>query len=91
MLKTALEILLTLAKETSFPLPVDAVWINGLLKSAVEGNMDDGTFTVLLGLSARRKEEDVATDTETPPDPEFADVREGDTDQRLPEEPRHRK
>jgi len=85
--KTALEILLTLVKETTFPL-VDSVWINGLLKTAVGGNMDDETFTLLLRLSARRKEEDAAADTETlpdpetPPDPEFVYVREGDTDQR---------
>jgi len=81
--KPALEILLTLVKETTFPL-VDSVWINGLLKAAVGGNMDDGTFTSLLRLSARRKEEDAAADTETPPDPGFVYVREGDTDQRSP-------
>jgi len=75
--KTALEILLTLVKETTFPL-VDSLWVNRLLKSAVEGDMDDETFTLLLRLSARRKEEDGAADTETPPNP----GRESDTDQR---------
>jgi len=79
--KTALEILLILVKETIFPL-VNAVWINGLLESAVGGNMDDETFTLLLRLGARRKEEDAVADTETPPDPGSAHVREGDTDQR---------
>jgi len=78
--KTALEILHTLAKETTISL-VDAVWVNGLLKSAV--NMDDETFTVLLRLSARRKEVSAA-DTESPPDPEFICAREGDTDQQSP-------
>ena len=81
--KTALEILLTLAKETIFPL-VDSVWINGLLKTAVEGNMNDETFTPLLRLSARRKERDAVVDTEIPPDPGSAHAREGDTDQRSP-------
>jgi len=81
--KKALEVLLTIVKETRFPL-VNAAWINGLLQNGVDGNMDDETFTLLLRLSARRKEEDAAADTETPPDPEFVYVREGDTCQRPP-------
>ena len=64
--KTALEILLALAKKTTLPL-VDAAWINNLLKSAAGGNMDDDTFALFLGLSARRKEEDATTDGETQP------------------------
>ena len=60
---TALEILLTLVKEATLPL-VDAAWINELLKSAARGDMDDGTFTLFLKLSAQRKEKDTAT----PPD-----------------------
>jgi len=80
--KTALEILLTIVKETTFPL-VDAEWINGLLKKAVGGNMDDETFTLLLRLSARRKEEDTAVDTEAAPGPGFAGIR-GDIDQTPP-------
>jgi len=72
----ALEILLTLVKKITFPL-VDDAWINALLKHAVEVNMSDDAFTLLLALSARRKEEDAAVDAETPP----AHVREGDTDQ----------
>ena len=56
---TALEILLTLVKAATFPL-VDAAWINELLKSAAGGDMDDDTFSLFLGLSARRKEENAA-------------------------------
>ena len=64
--KTALEILLTLAKKTTLPL-IDAAWINNRLKSAARGNMDDDTFALFLRLSARRKEEDATMDTETQP------------------------
>jgi len=62
--KTALEILLNLAKKTTFPL-VEAAWINDLLETASGGEMDDETFVVLLRFSALRKEEDVAADSET--------------------------
>ena len=63
--RTALEFLHTLAKKSSFP-PVDRAWIRELLKSAACGNMDDETFTLFLRLSARRREEDGATDVPTP-------------------------
>jgi len=55
--KTALEIIHTLVKKTSFEL-VDAVWINNLLKSAARGKMDDETFTLLLRFSGLREADD---------------------------------
>ena len=76
--KTALEILLTIAKKITLPL-VDAVWINGLLKSAVGGDMDDGTFALFLRLSARRNEEDAASNAETRPGEEYSRVQAGET------------
>ena len=51
----ALEILLTLVKHATPPL-IDAAWMNGLLGRVAEGNMTDGEFTLLLRLSAERKE-----------------------------------
>jgi hypothetical protein len=53
--KIALEILLTLFKKASFPFIGD-LWINGLLKRAARGKMDDETFIILLRFSALRKE-----------------------------------
>jgi len=80
--KTALEILLTLVRKTTLPL-IDASWINGLLKSAARGNMGDDTFTLLLRLSARRKEEDVTTVTE-PPDQCCTRTQADETDPLFP-------
>jgi len=57
--KTTLEIIHTLVKKAPF-LPVDAVWINKLLKSAARGKMDDETFTALLRLSGLREVDDTA-------------------------------
>jgi len=71
---TALEVLLTLVKKTTLAL-VEATWINGLLKKAVGGDMDDETFTLLLRLSALRKERDAAADVETPPGQDYAVVQ----------------
>jgi len=71
---TALEVLLTLVKKTTLAL-VEATWINGLLKKAVGGDMDDETFTLLLRLSALRKEGDAAADVETPPGQDYAVVQ----------------
>ena len=72
--KTALEILLVLAKKTSFLL-VDAGWINDLLKRAAWEKMDDGTFTVLLRFSGLRKVDDTVADDVAADD----DTATGDT------------
>ena len=69
--KTALDILLILAKKARPLSLVDASWINGLLKSAARGNMDDDTFTLFLRLSARRKEEKVTADAATSCDGQY--------------------
>ena len=85
--KTALDILLILVKKAPPPLSlVDAAWINGLLKSAARGNMDDDTFTLFLRLSAQRKEEEVAADTGTPCDGQYCvHVRRGEPETATPE------
>ena len=83
--KTALGILLTLAKKTTFPL-VDSAWIDDLLKRAAWGKMDDETFIVLLRLSALRKEEDAAADSETLPGQGFDLTQRGEADPRFPGE-----
>ena len=62
--ETALGILFTLVRKAPL-LFVEAAWINGLLNTAAQIGMGDGTFTVLLRLSARRKEEEAAPDVET--------------------------
>jgi len=77
--KTALEILLNLVKKTTFPL-VEAAWINDLLKTASCGGMDDETFVVLLRLSALRREEDVAADSETLPGQGFNLIQRKEAD-----------
>ena len=77
--KTALEILLTLAKKITLPL-VTAAFINRLLKSAAAGNMGDDTFNLFLELSAQRKEEDTPTAAETQPQ----DDQGGETGPRSP-------
>jgi hypothetical protein len=74
--KTALEILLTLAKKTSSP-PVDAVWINDLLKRAAWGRVDDETFAVLLRFSALRKEDVAAVDPGVPPAEDHDNIQQG--------------
>ena len=72
--RTALEIILTLVKKTTFPF-VDTPWINGLLRSAAEGNMNDEAFVLFLRLRALTKEEPSSaqdyvtiTNRETDPD-----------------------
>ena len=82
--KTALDILHTLVKKTTLPL-VDASWINGLLMSASRGNMGDDTFTSLLRLSGRRKEEDATTDAEPPSGQGCVRTQVGET---VPQSPR---
>ena len=79
----ALEIVHTLARKISFPF-VDAVWINGLLKSAAWGNVGDETFTTLLRLSALRKEDDVAVDSEVPPGQDIDYTQQGEVDPQSP-------
>jgi len=79
--KTALEILLTLVRKTTFSL-VDGSWINGLLKSASRGNMGDDTFTLFLRLSARRKEEDAAVDAGSPAG--YVRIKAGEGDPQSP-------
>ena len=63
--KTALEILHSLVKKAPL-LFVDAAWIDDLLKRAACKKMDDGTFTILLRLSALRKTDEAATSPENP-------------------------
>ena len=82
---TALGILVTLAKKTTFPL-VDPTWINDLLKRAARGEMNDETFIVLLRLSALRKEEDAAANPETLPGPGFDHVQQDEADPQFPGE-----
>ena len=59
--KTALEILLNLAKKTPFPF-VDPAWIDSLLIRAAWKKMDDVSFIVLLRLSALGKTDEAATE-----------------------------
>ena len=77
--KAALEILATLIRKTSF-LRVDAVWINGLLKRAAWGKMDDEPFTALLRFSAFRKEDDDAIDSEIPFTRGYDHIERGEAD-----------
>jgi len=60
----ALEILFTLVMKTTLSL-VNGTWINELLRSGAQRNMDDDTYTLFLKLSARRKEEGTAGDVAT--------------------------
>ena len=62
--KAALEILLNLAKKMASPF-VDAAWIDDLLKRAAWKKIGDEAFIVLLGLSALRKTDEVATESDT--------------------------
>ena len=78
----ALEILLTLVDKTALPL-VDAAWINELLKSIAGGNIDDGTFTLFLRLSARRKDEE-AGKVGTPPGQDDVHAQGGETEPQPP-------
>jgi len=75
---SALEIIHTLAKKISFPFGVDAVWINGLLKSAAWGKVGDETFTALLRLSALRKEDDATVDSKIPPGQDIDYAQQGE-------------
>ena len=59
--KTAMEILITLAKKATLPL-ADAAWMAELLRRAAGGNMEDDTFIQFLRLNARRNEEGAAAD-----------------------------
>ena len=77
--KTALEVLLALAKKTTLPL-VDAAWINELLKSAAWRNTRGDTFSVLLRLSARRKEEGTTADSEMVLGQDYVHVQRGEAD-----------
>ena len=79
----ALEFLLVLVRKTEFPL-VDAIWINGLPKRAAAEKMTDDTFTLLLRLSAWRKEEDYATDDEYPFGQDYVHVHRRETDPQTP-------
>ena len=67
---------------TALPL-VDVTWINDLLDSAAWGDMDDETFTILLRLSALRKEKDTAAD-EKPSVQEYVHVQQGESDPQPP-------
>ena len=58
----ALKILLTLVKLTTLPL-VNATWIHELLKRAASSKISDEEFTLVLKLSAWRKEEGAAVNT----------------------------
>ena len=60
--RTALEILLQLARKTTLPL-VDVAWMNKLLERAA-GNVNSDVFVLFLRLRALRKEEDGAADVE---------------------------
>jgi hypothetical protein len=80
---TALEILLTLVKKTSF-LVVGAAWINDLLKKAAWGKMDDETFTVLLRFSALREEDEAAIDPEITPGQDFDRIQQDGADPQSP-------
>jgi hypothetical protein len=81
--KTALEILLDLAKKTSSPL-VDAVWINDLLKGAAWRKMDDETFTILLRFSALRKGDDAVIGSEKPSALDYDHIQPDEADLRSP-------
>ena len=61
--RTALEILLLLARKTTFPL-VDVAWVNKLLESGA-GKMNSDVFVLFLRLRALREEEDGVADVET--------------------------
>ncbi|KAF9782758.1 hypothetical protein BJ322DRAFT_169425 [Thelephora terrestris] len=75
----ALEILLTLAKKTPFPL-FEVAWINGLLGDAADGDMNNDTFILFLKLRALTMGEDV----EPQPDQDFVHVQDGEMDRRPP-------
>ena len=77
--RTALEILLLLAKKTTFPL-VDVLWINKLLRRAAAGKKMDDVFVLFLRLRALGKEEDCAADGQLPIGPEFAHVQDLESD-----------
>ena len=62
--KTALEILVNLVKKTPFPF-VDAAWIDDLLKRAASRGVGGEVFIALLRLSALRKTDEVATESDT--------------------------
>ena len=65
--RTALEILLNIVKKTSFQL-ISVRWINDLLKTAAVRGMSADAFTLLLRLSAWRKEEEDPADALSPID-----------------------
>jgi len=77
--KSALEILVTLAKKATLPL-VDAVWVRGLLKRATRGGMGDDVFTVFLRLNARRDEDSAMMGVEIPPAQDHNLTQEGEAD-----------
>jgi hypothetical protein len=77
--KTALEILLLLAKKISVPL-VNAAWITELLNRGARGNMDNGAFNAFLRLSARRNEEDTPADVTTTPGEGYGHVQRDEVD-----------
>jgi len=81
--RTALELLVTLVKKTSFPL-VDAVWINDLLRRAAWEQMDDESFTALLRFSALRKEDDAAIDSGVPSTQDYYHIERGEADPQSP-------
>ena len=83
--RAALEILLTLVKKTTLPL-VDSAWINELLKSAAWGDIPGDTFSVLLRLSARRRGEDTAADSEMPYEYDYDHIQHGEVDPLSPGE-----
>ena len=68
--RAALEILLNLFKKTSFQ-PINVRWINDLLKTAAVGGMSADAFTLLLRLSAWRKEEEDPVHARSPIDEYF--------------------
>ena len=81
--KTALEILVTLVKKTSFPL-IDSVWINDLLKRAGRGGTDDETFVVLLRFSGLRKGDDTVAHPGIPSGQDYDLIQRDEANPRSP-------
>ena len=76
--RTALEVLLHLAK--TMPPLVDVAWIDELLWSAVEGNIDHDVFVLFLRLRALTGEEDDAGDAKSQVSQDFVHFQGHETD-----------
>ena len=77
--KTALEVLLDLAKKAPFPF-VDGAWINDLLKKVAWRKVDDEGFVVLLKLSTFRKMGGAGTDSEKTAGHDYGHVKRNEAD-----------